>query len=147
TTRHGDAPPTEPVPYAEDDKLGPFGGKRSLLDDGAELRRTLVAEFAATAQAARDASARVDARPEAAVHELRQALRRGRAVRALVAPALPRSEHRAILRALRDARRALGTARDQAVVPDALSAVELDEVDRATAESIVSSIGAAAPDL
>lgn len=147
TTRHGDAPPTEPVPYAEDDKLGPFGGKRSLLDDGAELRRTLVAEFAATAQAARDASARVDARPEAAVHELRKALRRGRAVLALVAPALPRSEHRAILRALRDARRALGTARDQAVVPDALSAVELDEVDRATAESIVSSIGAAAPDL
>lgn len=147
TTSNGDATQTEPVPYAEADKLGPLGGRRSIFDDDAELRRTLVAEFAATAHAARDAAARVDANPTAAVHEYRKALRRARAVLALVAHALPRSERRAILRAVREARRALGTARDQAVVPETLSAVELDEVDRATAASIVSATGEAVPTL
>lgn len=147
TTSNGDATQTEPVPYAEADKLGPLGGRRSIFDDDAELRRTLVAEFAATAHAARDAAARVDANPTAAVHEYRKALRRARAVLALVAHALPRSERRAILRAVREARRALGTARDQAVVPETLSAVELDEVDRATAASIVSATGEAVPAL
>ena len=126
------------VPYAESDKIGPLGGKRSILDDDAELRRTLVAEFQAAADSARDAAASVDKSAATAVHEYRKALRRARAALALVSHALPRSERRALVRALREARRALGTARDRAVVPHTMSALELDEVDRATAASIVS---------
>lgn len=136
----------EAVPYPESDKLGPLGTKRSILDDDLELRRTLVAEFQATAAAARDAAASVDKNPATAVHEYRKALRRARAVISLVADALPRSERRAIQRALREARRALGTARDHAVVPVTLAAVELDEVDRATAASILAASAEAVPE-
>ncbi|HEY5949818.1 MAG TPA: CHAD domain-containing protein [Kofleriaceae bacterium] len=135
----------EAVRYAESDKLGPLGTKRSILDDEAELRRTLVAEFQATADAARDAAGAVDANPTTAVHDYRKALRRARAVLALVTHALPRSERRALLRALRESRRALSAARDQAVVPQTLSAVELDEVDRATAGSILSATDDSVP--
>lgn len=124
--------------YAEDDKLGPLGGKPSIFDDEVELRRTLVAEFQATSDAAREAAAAVDRDPATAVHAYRKALRRARAVLALLSDALPRSERRALLAALRDARRALGTARDQDVIPETLAAVELDEVDRGTATSILS---------
>ncbi|HEY5921647.1 MAG TPA: CHAD domain-containing protein [Kofleriaceae bacterium] len=127
----------ETIRYAESDKIGPLGTKRSILDDDSELRRMFVAEFQAAADAARDAAASVDKNPVTAVHEYRKALRRARAVLALFSHALPRSERRAILRALREARRALGTARDQAVVPNTIAAVELDEVDRSTADSIL----------
>jgi CHAD domain-containing protein len=126
------------VHYAESDKIGPLGTKRSILDDDLELRRTLVVEFQATADAAREAAGSVDKTPTTAVHEYRKALRRARAVLALVSHALPRGERRAILRALREARRALGSARDRAVVPDTMTAAELDEVDRSTAGTIVS---------
>lgn len=136
----------EAMPYTESDKLGPLSGsKRSLLEDEVELRRTLVAEFQAAADAARDAAAKVDRSTATAVHEYRKALRRARAVLSLTARALPRSERRALLRALREARRALSAARDHAVVPDTISAVELDEVDRATAASILGATAEAAP--
>lgn len=137
----------EAEPYMEQDKLGPFGGKPSILDSDRELRRTLVAEFQATAEAAREAAASVDVDTTTAVHEYRKALRRARAVLALVAHALPRSERRAIRRALREARRALSTARDQAVVPDALASAELDDADRATATTILAAADEAAPAL
>jgi CHAD domain-containing protein len=150
TTNNGqDGNKVEAARYAESesDKLGPLGTKRSLVDDEVELRRTLVAEFQATADAARDAAGSVDKNPASAVHEYRKALRRARAVLALVARALPRSERRALLRALREARRALGSARDQAVVPETMAAVELDEVDRSTAGSILSATDHAVPPL
>lgn len=139
------AQPVEASTYAESDKLGPLGSKRSIIDDEAELRRTMVAEFLAAADTARAAAASVDRNSATAVHEYRKALRHARGVLALVAHALPRSERRAMLRALRDARRALGTARDHAVVPKTMATIELDEVDRATAEAIVSSIDESVP--
>jgi CHAD domain-containing protein len=40
-------------------------------------------------------------------------------------------------RALREARRALGAARDQAVAPDAMSSIQLDDADRETAKTIM----------
>jgi CHAD domain-containing protein len=144
-TEGQDGAKVEAVRYAESDKLGPLGAKRSLIDDEVELRRTLVAEFQATADAARDAAAAVDKDPASAVHEYRKALRRARAVLALVAHAMPRSERKAVLRALREARRALGSARDQAVVPETMAAVELDEVDRSTASEILSATDDAVP--
>jgi CHAD domain-containing protein len=137
----------EAQPYTEQDKLGPLASRLSILDSNTELRRMLVAEFQATADAARDAASSIDANPTTAVHEYRKALRRARAVLALVAHALPRSERRASLAAIREARRALGTARDRAVVPETLAAVELDEVDRGTASSILSASDDAVPPL
>jgi CHAD domain-containing protein len=129
-------------PFAEHDKLGPLGsGKRSLVEDEAELRRVLVTEFQAAADAARDAAGSVDQGLATAVHELRKALRRARAVLTLTAAALPKSERRAINRALREARRALGTARDHAVAPDTLDVLPLGIEDRETASSII--VGAA----
>jgi len=124
-------------PYPESDKIGPIGGKRSVFDDEAELRRTMVTEFQATAESARAAAANVDRDPVAAVHEYRKALRRARAVLALITDALPRNERRALQRALREARRALGAARDQAVAPEAISTVELAETDRDTAKTVI----------
>jgi CHAD domain-containing protein len=131
--------------YTEQDKLGPLGGRLSILDSDAELRRMLVAEFQAAADAARDAASSVDADATGAVHEYRKALRRARAVLALVAHALPRSERRALLAAIREARRALGSARDRAVMPGTVASAELDEVDRGTAGSILSASEEAAP--
>jgi CHAD domain-containing protein len=145
TTMNNGGSKVEAVRYAESDKLGPLGAKRSLVDDEVELRRTLVAEFQATADATRSAAAAADKNHGSAVHEYRKALRRARAVLALVAHALPRSERRALLRALREARRALGSARDQAVAPETMAAVELDEVDRSTAGSILSATDDSVP--
>jgi CHAD domain-containing protein len=132
-------------PFSEEDKLGPLGGKRSLLDDEAELRRTLVGEFQAAADAARDAAASVDSGATSAVHEYRKALRRARAVLALVARALPKAERRAVNRALREARRALGTARDHAVAPEAIGVLPLGEIERHTADAIIQSATEAMP--
>jgi CHAD domain-containing protein len=140
-----DAPKAQPALYAEQDKLGPLGGKRSILDDEGELRRTLVAEFQATADAARVAAASVARDPVGAVHEYRKALRRARAVLGLVAHALPRNERRAVETALKEARRALGAVRDQAVIPEALETLDLDEVERATADAIVGATAESIP--
>ncbi len=137
----------DPMSYAEADKLGPFGGKASVLDHEIELRQALVAEFLATAETARDAAAAAERGAATAVHDYRKALRRARAVLALVADALPKSERRAVRRALQEARRALSTARDHAVAPDALAQLPLGEEDRATANAIVKLAGEAVPPL
>ena len=131
--------------YAESDKIGPIGGKRSVFEDEAELRRTLVSEFQATANAARTAAASVERDPAAAVHEYRKALRRARAVLALVAGALPRGERKALSRALGEARRALSAARDQAVAPDAVRSASLGDGERETAQAVLAAVGEAAP--
>jgi CHAD domain-containing protein len=79
------------------------------------------------------------------VHDYRKALRRARAVLGLVGGALPKSERRAVARALRDARRALGTSRDHAVAPEALSSLPLGEAERETAKLVASAAAAAMP--
>lgn len=132
-------------PFAEHDKLGPLGSKRSLIDDEAELRRTLVSEFQAAADAAREAAGAVDRSVTNAVHEYRKALRRARAVLALVSAALPKAERKAVNRALREARRALGVARDHAVAPEAISVLPLGEIERHTAGAIIHAAGEAMP--
>lgn len=132
-------------PFAEQDKLGPLGSKRSLIDDEAELRRTLVEEFQAAADAAREAAGSVDRGVTNAVHEYRKALRRARAVLALVSAALPKAERKAVNRALREARRALGVARDHAVAPEAIGVLPLGEIERHTADAILQAAGEAMP--
>jgi CHAD domain-containing protein len=142
---NGDGQRMETVAYAEDDKLGPLGSKRTVIDDDAELRRLLVAEFQAAATAAREAAANVDESAVKAVHDYRKALRRARSILKLVADELPRSERRAVRRALRDARRALGTARDHAVAPDAASLLSLVDDDAATLRTVLDAASQALP--
>ena len=132
-TTHVNAMP----PFAEHDKLGPLGGKPQVMNNDSELRRALVAEFAAAAEAAREASASVERGAAEAVHSYRKALRRARAVLALVSRALPKSERRAVRRALREARRSLGAARDHVVAPETLAGLPLDPIVRETAAAIV----------
>jgi CHAD domain-containing protein len=147
TTTEPKAHDGHPAGYAEDDKLGPLGSTRAVIDDEAALRSALVAEFQDAAEAARDAAAAVDYSAPTAVHDYRKALRRARAVLSLVANELPRSERRAVLRALRDARRALGAARDHAVAPDTVSLLSLDDAQQATIKQVLSAAADAVPPL
>jgi CHAD domain-containing protein len=145
TTTTTEGPKTIIPPFAEQDKLGPLGAKTSVLDNESELRRALVSEFSAASDAAREAAAKVDKGPQAAVHDYRKALRRARAVLSLVSDALPKSERRAVRRALQEARRALGSARDQAVAPETLAHLALGEVERETANAILAIANNALP--
>jgi CHAD domain-containing protein len=135
----------ETVTEAEHDKLGPIGAKTVILDNEQELRRALVAEFLSAAQGARDASNEVDKDVDEAVHEYRKSLRRARAVLALVAKALPRSERRAVRKALQEARRALGNARDHAVAPETLASLPLSDEERTIAKAVLDAAAEAMP--
>lgn len=132
-------------PFAEDDKLGPLGAKTSVLEHETELRRALVAEFSATADGAREAAGKIDSNLNGAVHDYRKALRRARAVLVLVSRALPKSERSAVKRALQEARRAVGDARDHAVAPEVLAGLTLDEVAREAANAVIANAAAAMP--
>lgn len=133
------------LPYAEDDKLGPIGGKVSALYEPADLRTWLVREFSEAVAAAKAAAASVTGNSATSVHETRKALRRSRAVLEMLAGALPKSERKAVRRALRDARRALSTARDHAVAPGTLGSLPLDEADQATARKVLDNAAEAQP--
>ena len=74
--------------YREEDKLGPLGAKVSAINDASDLRKTLVREFAAAVQDAKEAAATVEKGPTKAVHDARKALRRARATVARAAVAL-----------------------------------------------------------
>lgn len=133
--------------YREDDKLGPLGAKVSAIYDASELRKTLVREFAAAVQDAKDAAAAVEHTPTKGVHDARKALRRARAVLGLVAGALPKHERTAVRKALQEARRALSTARDHAVAPETAAELALGEEDRATAKRVLDVAAQALPAL
>jgi CHAD domain-containing protein len=135
----------ETVRETEHDKLGPIGAKTVILDNDQELRRALVAEFLSAAQGAREAAASVDKDVDDAVHEYRKSLRRARATLALVAKALPRSERRAVRKALQEARRALGNARDHAVAPETLASLPLSDEERTIAKAVLDAAAEAMP--
>jgi CHAD domain-containing protein len=116
-----------------------------LIDDEVELRRVLVDELLASASAARDAVGEIESAPAAAVHDYRKALRRARAVLRLVAAALPGDDRRAARKGLREARRALGAARDQDVAPEAFASVALGEVEQAAAAAVLDAVALTAP--
>lgn len=136
---------SDALPYPEDDKLGPLGARVTVLDDPAELRKTLLREFGDAVQMAKDAVVDVDQGATSAVHSARKGLRRARAVLAMVAGSLPKSERRAVGKALREARRALSTIRDHAVAPETLGALALGEEDRATAKRVLDNAAEALP--
>jgi CHAD domain-containing protein len=145
------APPTEPArpePIAdpEEDQLGPLGRRASGLHP-IDLRAWLLGEFEHAVIAASAAAALADGGSTNAVHESRKALRRARAVLAMIAGALPRSERRAVRAALQDARRSLSAVRDHAVAPEALGALVLGDAERQTAKRVLDNAAEAIPAL
>lgn len=146
TTTNGDAK-VEAMPYREEDKLGPLGTKISALLDPVDLRKTLLREFHSAVQDARDAAASTDDSSAKAVHDSRKALRRARAVLGMVAGALPKSERKAVGRALQESRRALSPVRDHAVAPETLGQLPLGEEDRAAARRVVDNAAETLPAL
>jgi len=113
-----------------------------LTSDEPDLRAAIIDEIRVAARAARDASAH-HGKQAKAVHEFRKALRRARAVLALVQDALPRDARKAAREALRDARRAVGAARDQAVAPETVGRLALSDADRDTAHAVLDAATAA----
>lgn len=140
---------TDPKPalsYPEHDKLGPLGARTSAIHDPGALRGALIRAFEAAAQEARDAVAAIDkGSASAAVHASRKALRRARAVLALVGDVLPKSERSAVKAALQEARRSLSTVRDHAVAPETLAQMTLDDQDRATANRVLANAAESMP--
>jgi CHAD domain-containing protein len=126
---------------AEPAHVGPLG---AIASHGAgDLRAALVTAFRDAIADARAAAALP--KVEDAVHECRKALRRARATARLVATSLGRDDRRDLRRALRDARRLLSTARDVAVLPGALAALDVGEELHGAVVAIVSAGRAAAP--
>lgn len=144
TTTNGDGK-ADTMTYHEEDKLGPLGKRISALYDPVDLRKTLIREFHNAVQEARDAAASVDADSVKAVHDSRKALRRARAVLRMVAGALPKSERKAVGRALQESRRALSPIRDHAVAPETLGLIPLGEGDRAAAKRVLDNSAEALP--
>ena len=134
-----------PDAYPEHDKLGPLGSRPSALHDPVELRAKVIAEFNTAVSAARDAAQAIDDGSAKAVHESRKALRRTRAVLAMIANALPKSERRAVRSALQEARRSLSTIRDHTVAPETLGHIALSDEDRDTARRVLDSAAEAIP--
>jgi len=135
----------ETAPYREDDKLGPLGARVSALHDPVELRGALLQAFHEAVQTAKDAVAAVDRSSTDAVHAARKGLRRARAVLELVAGALPKSERKAVGKAIQEARRALSMVRDHAVAPETLGQLPLGDEDRATAKRVLDNAAEALP--
>lgn len=141
-----EAPKPERIAYPEEDKLGPLGTARaSALREPADLRARLMDEFEAAVAATKAAAAFGEEGSANAVHVSRKALRRARSVLAMMSAALPKSERRAVRRALQEARRALSTARDHAVAPETLGALELDADARDTAKRVLDAAAEAIP--
>jgi CHAD domain-containing protein len=136
-----------PMAYAEHDKLGPLGTKASVLQDPIDLRAQLIGDFRAAVTIAKDAAGSVERGIEVAVHDARKALRRARAVLALMAGALAKSERRDIRRALQEARRSLSVMRDHTVAPITLGQLELGDDARETAKRVLDNAAEAIPAL
>lgn len=136
TTTNGDGK-AEAMPYHEEDKLGPLGTKISALYDPVDLRKTLLREFHSAVEDAKDAAASVDTSSAKAVHDSRKALRRARAVLKMLSGALPKSERKAVGRALQESRRSLSPVRDHTVAPDTLGQLPLGDQDRAAAKRVL----------
>ena len=88
-----------------------------------DVRQPIVAELQAAAEDATRAAADMDDL-SANVHAYRKALRRARAIVKLVRSDLRKNDRRDMLRALRDARRSVGSARDAYVFKHVFSSLE-----------------------
>lgn len=92
------------------------------------VRLSIIDQLVRSADVARHASSGTDL--PTAIHDVRKALRRVRAVVDLCNGALPPRRRRKVLSALRKARHSLGIVRDHSVAPAVLSQIPLEEGDR-----------------
>ncbi|MCE9575690.1 MAG: CHAD domain-containing protein [Deltaproteobacteria bacterium] len=134
------APPSPTGAYPEHDKLGPLatGGG----DSG--WRAALLGSARATIADGRAAAAQIATAPVEAVHGVRKALRRMRAIAELAADVLPDGIED-LVDSVRTARRDLARARDLDVAPAAIAELPLGEADRAAANALVAGFKAVAP--
>lgn len=77
---------------------------------------------------------------DGAVHEYRKALRRARAILALVRPVLARDTHDAVRDELRSARREVSAARDHTVAATALAQLALESQEREGADFLLTTL-------
>ncbi len=134
----------------EQDRLGPLASTPPATStpsygDPVALRAVVLAAVKNALEPARAARAHADARPAAAVHEVRKAIRRVRAIVELLGNTLPRRERKDLRKALVQARRSLGPARDLAVASDALVEVATAPEVAPAAAAIVAAARADAP--
>jgi CHAD domain-containing protein len=106
------------------------------------VRLSITDQLARSADVARHASS-LDL--PIAIHDVRKALRRVRAVVDLCNGALPDRKRRRVLAALRKARHSLGIARDHSVAPEVLSRIPLDAEDRDSVRIAIEAALAMAP--
>lgn len=137
---------------AEHDKLGPLASPPPVVTtpsygDPVALRAIVLAAVKDALDPARTARARAGTAPTAAVHDVRKAIRRARAIVDLLGDTLPRRERKDIRKALVEARRSLGPARDLSVASDALIQVAQATEVAAAAAAIVAAARADAPSL
>lgn len=131
------------APAPDDEKLGPIGPPASRWEH--EARSLVVEAFRKASADAQAAAGKATKDLGASVHELRKALRRAGAVLALVRPALRKDEYGAIRNELRDARRAVSSARDRTVAASALAALPLEAEEREVADLLLSALQDDAP--
>lgn len=106
---------------------------------GDALRGRVLAAIKDAVAAARAAATKATIDPAEAVHEVRKALRRMRALVDAVAPELARDAHKGVRTALIEARRSLGPARDRTVAHLALGELPGELAEHARALIAVSS--------
>ncbi len=134
----------------EHDKLGPLAtppapASSPSYGDGATLRTVVLTAVNEALEPARAARVRAATAPSVAVHEVRKAIRRARAIVDLVGSSLPRRERKDIRKALVEARRSLGPARDLTVASEALIRVATAPEVAPAATAIVAAARADAP--
>lgn len=100
-------------------------------------RRLVLEAFRAAIADASSAASRAESELDEAVHEYRKALRRARAIWALLRPAVGRDAHDAIRDELRAARRQVSIARDHHVAGGALAQLALESQEREGANHLL----------
>lgn len=136
----------------EPDKLGPLASAPPAVTppaygDSVALRSIVLAAVKDALEPARTARTRASSAPTAAVHDVRKAIRRARAIVDLLGDTLPRRERKDIRKALVQARRSLGPARDLSVASDTLTKVAQAPEVAPAAAAIVAAARVDAPSL
>ncbi|HTJ46635.1 MAG TPA: CHAD domain-containing protein [Kofleriaceae bacterium] len=129
--------------YPEHDKLGPLAHGGQWGD--ADRRAAVIAAMRQALADGRAAAQRAQANPGEAVHGVRKALRRARALVELIAGALPGRERDDLIDSIRIARRSLSSARDLDVAPAVLAQLELGDADKVAASAIIAALREASP--
>ncbi len=109
-------------------------GRRLAMRRGLPLRQSVLLAFAGILSHARAASRRATSDPDESVHDYRKSIRRARALVALLRPALGRTATTGLIRELRQAFRATGPIRDEAILLSTLRSTASEDPARTAIE-------------